>query len=219
MAISLVALLLALAFGSLRVATQSSRSGEALISRSEQVRTVQAFLRRQLGQMLPLPYDTEDSGALKRFEVDRRNIQFVAPMPGYLSRGGAHVQRLSLVSGRNGLRLEFQHAQLNGFDPDDPFKNARDPVVLLDGLDDAQFRFRRIEDDGKLGDWSDDWPDPQRMPLMVGLDIELPREDRRHWPQFEVAVLTSAGAIGPGLSVIPNAMDFGPTPSPDRARQ
>ncbi len=194
MAVTLLALLLTLAWSSLRTAIQASRSGEALIARSEQARTVQTFLRRQLSQSIPLTYEQlEDAGEERRFEGDAGRIRFVAPMPGYLSRGGAHVQTLALVD----ARLEFTHAQLNGFDPLDEDPDGAEPVVLVDGIARGRFEFRDLDESGQLGDWTDQWDTYERLPLMVRLKLEFDRDDPRRWPAFEVTLLAAAAGNQP----------------------
>jgi general secretion pathway protein J len=220
LSVGLLALVITLAYGSLQVAVQASRSGEALIARTEEMRTAQAFLRRQFSQMLPVPYERlEDSGEEKRFEGDGQAVRFVAPMPGYLSRGGAHVQELALVRGPSGLQLEFRHAQLNGFDPAAGFDDEREPVVLIDGIRDGRFQFRRIEDDGKLGDWRDDWENPQALPLMLRLELVFDDQDQRQWPEFEVAALaaTSAQNLAFGGGGMPRGGGPRPIPRPREA--
>lgn len=197
MALVLLALLLGLAWGSLRTAIKASSSGEALIARSEQARTVQGFLRRQLAQAMPVAYERlEDAGAELRFEGSAEGLRFVAPMPGYLSRGGAHVQTLSLVGSGRGLRLEFNHEQLNGYDPLDPAPE-RDPVVLVEGVAGGRFEFRDLDEEGRLSDWTSDWDNPERLPLMVRLALDFERDDPRRWPEFEVALLAAAAGVQP----------------------
>ena len=174
--VSLIALLITLAYGSIRVATQASRSGESLIERTEEMRTTQNFLRRQLSQTMATTYEyLADRGEEKRFEGAADAIQFVAPMPGYLSRGGAHVQRLEMVPGSNGMQLQFRFAQLNGWDAELGFPSDLEPVVLIDGIRSGEFSFRRIEDDGLLGDWHDEWEQSFALPLMKSSTLDTVR--------------------------------------------
>lgn len=199
LATGLLALALALAFGAIRAAVGSVRSGEALIERTDEVRIAQEFLRRQFSHAMPLAFEQlEDNGERKLFEADAEAVRFVAPMPGYLSRGGPHVQWLSLERGRDGYSLLFDHAQLNGYDPDEPKPaESRPPVVLLEGLADARFEYRALDENGDLGDWSDVWDDPQQMPLMVRLLVEFEDDDARTWPTLEVPLRLSSAAVAP----------------------
>ena len=220
-AVTLLALLLTVAYGSLRTAVHVGRSSEALIARTEQTRTAQAFLRRQFSQAMPLAYERLEDGAVeRRFEGSDDNVRFVAPMPGYLSRGGPHVQNLAIVDDGRGQRLEFTHAQLNGYDPDEPLSEGRDPVVLLDGFVNGRFEYRALDENGELGDWEEEWDDDaQRLPLMVRLHVEFEDGNRRTWPELEVSVLASslpAFAFGrargmPRPQAQPEQPDFGPS--------
>ena len=191
--VSLLAMLLLVGYGAIRTATHSVKSGEALIARSEELRTAHTFLRRQLAGMMAIPYETDPrTGASFRFDGASDYLRFVAPMPGYLSRGGPHVQQLVLASERGGLRLEFNHSQLNGFESDATVGGEREPVVLVAGMEEAVFEYRAREADGQLGEWSETWDDPQLLPQLVRLRVRFPEGDPREWPELEVPVIASA---------------------------
>jgi general secretion pathway protein J len=213
-AISLLGLLLALAYAAMRTAVQATRSGEALIARSEELRTAQTFLRRQFAGALPLTYELDPrTGIGYLLEGGSDALQFVAPMPGYLSRGGPHVQRLALVSGRDGLRLEFTHSQLNGYDPDVGIGDGRDPVVLIAGIADGRFEYREREVDGTLGPWIDRWDSPHSLPVLLRLQLEFADDDGRRWPVLDVPVLAS-GATGFGMGMGMSRRDRNRVPRP-----
>lgn len=217
LSVALLSLIITLAYGSLRVAARASASGERLIERSEELRTTQGFIRRQLMQSMLTPYERPvDASAPheKRFEGSADAIRFVAPMPGYLSRGGAHVQELALVRDGRGYSLQFRFAQLNGFDPDQGIPSDVEPVVLMDGLADARFEFRRVIEN-QLSDWSSEWEEPALLPTFVRLVVEFPRGDPRKWPAFEVPL--PGGAQNPTLT-FDNIRRSG-SPSDPRARQ
>ena len=195
LASTLLAVLLTLAYSTVSGAVRSTRSGEAQIERTDDVRVTQEFLRRQLSHAMPVAFEQpDDGGDRKVFEADDRGIRFVAPMPGHLSRGGLQVQWLTLSSGRDGLRLEFDHHQLNGYDPDDPKgEDERPPVTLLDGIAEASFEYRALDDQGELGDWDSDWEDMEALPVLVRLNLHF-ESDNRHWPMFEVPMKLAAAS-------------------------
>ena len=60
LAITLMAMLLSLAYGGLKAATRASANGQALLEESGKVRITHQFIRRQLNQMQPLPFDIAD---------------------------------------------------------------------------------------------------------------------------------------------------------------
>ena len=220
-AVSLLALLMALAVGTLRTAVRAVRSGEALIERTDRTRVAQEFMRRQLSHAMPLPFERmEDTGENRIFVAERDSLRFVAPMPGYLSRGGPHVQWLTLESGQDGDRLTFDHSQLNGYDPDNPKGSSkREPVVLLDGFRNARFEYRALDEQGELSEWSANWDDPQRLPLLVRLVAEFDPDSRRRWPDLEIPVLVATAVPGlfnrAGLLPGGDGAGFVPDPRPE----
>ncbi len=193
-AITLLALLMAMAFASLRTAVRITHSGERTITRTNQVRTVQEFLRRELGHAMAIPFERfEDTGENHVFEADANELRFVAPLPGHLAHGGPHVQWITIA----GDELLFDHAQLNGYDPDNPkANNPREPVLLMRGLSEAWFEYRGLDENGELGDWSKTWEDVQQLPLMVRLVVVFD-EPGRVWPDLEIPVL--AGSSTPSM--------------------
>ena len=193
-AMTLLALLMAMAFGALRGAIGITRSGERTISGTNQARTVQEFLRRQLSHAMAIPFQRmEDTGENRVFEADRNELRFVAPMPGHLANGGPHVQWITIA----GNQLLFDHAQLNGYDPDDPkANNPRDPVLLIQGFSEAWFEYRGLDEAGELGEWSREWENVQQLPLMVRLVMAFD-DPSRPWPDLDIAVL--AGSNMPAM--------------------
>ncbi len=198
-ATSLLALMILGAMAALSSSVRSVRSGEALVSRTDSVRIAQEFMRRQLSQALALPFErTDDLGMVFVFEGGDRDLKFVAPMPGHLARGGPHVQQISIGSGERGLkRIEFTHALLNGYDDPQSGSDQRPPVVVLEGLQDAHFEYRSVDENGELLPWTRNWDYPQFVPMMVRVVAEFPSDRPQHWPQFEVPVHAGAsGSVG-----------------------
>jgi general secretion pathway protein J len=159
---------------------------------------VQEFLRRQLSHAMPLAFEKmEDAGENRVFVAESDMLRFVAPMPGHLARGGPHVQWLTIESDADGLRLVFDHSQLNGYDPDNPKgSSTREPVMLLEKMQDARFEYRALDEQGELTDWDESWDDAQRLPLMVRLVVEFDDDSRFHWPDFEVPILSATATPG-----------------------
>jgi general secretion pathway protein J len=197
--VTLLAVLMVMAMAALQTSVRAVRSGEALVSRTDSMRIAQEFLRRQISQAMPLPFERmEDLGVNFVFEADGQSLRFVSPMPGHLARGGPHVQTLTLARDRDGMRLEFQHSLLNGYDPEQiDSAEQRPPVVVLDDFDNARFEFRGLDENGELTEWSESWEDPQLMPLVVRLLVDFPEDSPQRWATLEIPVLAgTAGAFG-----------------------
>ncbi len=173
-----------LAFATFANATQATERAEAMAQRQERLRAVQAFLRRQVEGTLPLPYEFVDAtGEATVFECDGRVLRLVSTMPGYLSRGGPQLQTFELVRGESGLRLQFTHQLLT---PDGALDPEREPEVLLDGIAEARFEVRTLDDDGEPGPWVDDWPNSDQIPRLVRLKLRM-RDPRSQWPDLVAA--------------------------------
>jgi len=204
MVIVLLALLIAGAYGAINAAAKAMRAGEAAIDRADRLRTAQEFLRHQLTRILPLAYaQNHDNGTNTVFEGKATRMRFVAPMPGYLSRGGPYVQTLEFASAPNGgLELRFDDEMLNGFEIDKASTRNAAPVVLFDKIRSGRFEYRALDDQGQLADWSSDWSDPGTTPLVIRISIEMQPGVRLPWPTLDVPMMVNAGAIRPGIRQI-----------------
>ncbi len=198
LAITLLALLIAGAYSGIRAAANAMRAGEAAIDRADRLRTAQEFLRHQLSRMLPLSYAQNDAdGTNLVFEGKDQFMRFVAPMPGYLSRGGPYVQTLELARGSDGLQLRFNDAMLNGFDVQKSKSSDVESVVLLDHIRDGRFEYRTLDDQGELTNWSSDWSNSGLTPLMVRIRLNMQPGVQMPWPVLDVPMMLNAGAVHP----------------------
>lgn len=194
-ATSLLAIGLALTFASIRSAARATERAELMAQRQERLRAVQGFLRTQLNGALPIAFEfNPDTGEASFFRMSRTRLEFVATMPGYLSRGGPYLQTLELVPGERGQRLVFQHQLLA---TDGALKAEREPVVLLDNIAQAGFQVRGLDQDGKQGPWQREWDVSAQLPPLVRLQLEFADESRR-WPEFVAAPrLAVASGVDP----------------------
>lgn len=197
-ALSLLAFGLALTFGTLRGASRATERADATAARSERLRAVQGFVRTQAGGALPIAYEIDPATGEGRYvRGDAQRLEFVAAMPGYLSRGGPYLQTLELRPGREGKQLVFSFRLLT---PDGPLDAEREPKVLLDGIADGGFEFRTINDQGSAGDWRSDWQARGQMPPLMRLKLRF-NDSREHWPDLVVALRLGAAFTGTGVVV------------------
>lgn len=202
LAVTLMSILLGLAYGGLRAATRATESGQALLEESGSIRIAHQFIRRQLNQMQPLPFDVAIDAEQSRivFEGDSQRIQFVGPMPGYLGEGGPQVQVLELVSGPDGTQyLMFSHALLQGFEPQ--YLLEREPILLLDDIESGTFEFLGRDENGELKAWAPRWDQPDVLPVVVTLDLEFSEEHPVVWPLLASSVKTDESALEAGGGV------------------
>lgn len=201
--IVLLAMLIGGAYSGIHAAANAMRAGEAAIDRTDRLRTAQEFLRHQLSRILPLAWASDqNNGTNYVFDGNDHHMRFVAPMPGYLSRGGPYVETLELVRGSGGLQLQFDDMMLNGFDVDKAKSANEQPVVLLDRIRSGRFEYRTLDENGKLTDWSSTWQDPGVTPLMVRIDLTMETGVQVPWPVLDVPLMLNAGSVRPGIRPI-----------------
>jgi len=198
LAITLMSILLALTYTGLRAATRSAERGEKILAVGGEIRAAHQFVRRQLSQMLPLPFAVDNSSDEVRivFEGDANHIQFVAPMPGYLGAGGPQVQLLELASDDKGGVLQFSNALLQGFEQARLFD--RDPVILLKDVDSASFEFLGRDKDGQLTGWVSSWEQQDTLPIAVRLNLVFSAKSSLRWPDLVASVRIDESAVRGG---------------------
>jgi general secretion pathway protein J len=207
LAITLVSMIMALAYGGLRASVRASASGEALIEETNRLRVTHQFVRRQLSLAQALIIEeSEEEGVQIRFQGDRDRVRFVAPMPGYLSYGGPYVQQLSLESGSNGMELVYYYAMLNGYEPGEIEQS--DGIVLMDGLRSGSFLFLDMDPEDQSTFWGDFWEDVDRMPMAVVLEIDMDRVNGLTWPDLVAPVMMDSAGRTPERREIRRASDL-----------
>ena len=197
LAITLLAMLMLGAYAGIRTATRAAHSGQAQIDRTNKLRVTQEFLRRGLSQTLAIAYEKDTAGKLTVFEGKPDKITFVAPMPGYLGKGGPYVQQIELERDRGTRKLTFRHMLLNGYTKEGHDKiDSVEPVTLLENIDDATFEFRGLDETGKTGDWDDEWTRNGVAPQLIRLKLRFTREYAQAWPELVIPVMVDPSAVG-----------------------
>jgi general secretion pathway protein J len=193
LAISLVAMIMALAYGGFRAGVRATHSGERLIEQTNQLRISHQFVRRQLSLAQNLIIEEgEEDGIQVRFIGDQDYVRFVAPMPGYLSYGGSYVQELRVEPNGDGQALVYYYAMLNGYEPGEI--ESTEGIVLIDQLGDGGFRYLGIDPEDQSTFWEEFWEATDELPLAVSLELELDRGNGLFWPDLLAPVMTDSMA-------------------------
>lgn len=194
LALTLMSMLLALAYGGLRASTRATDRGQTILEDSSRIRMAHQFVRKQLNQMIPLAFEVSEDGAERSvFQGEPRRIRFVAPMPGYLGFGGPQVQELAIVRGDEGLDLVLWHALLQGFEED--YLYERDPIPLIEDIERAEFSFLMRDEEGELAGWVSQWEDTAILPESVALDIEFGDDVYIQWPLLTASVRVDGATL------------------------
>lgn len=194
LALTLMGMLMGLAYGGLRAATRAADKGQEILEDSGRIRMAHQFVHHQLNQMTPLVFDeNEDRTDRKVFLGAADRIRFVAPMPGYLGFGGPQVQELAIERGEEHLQLVLYHALLQGFE--EALLYERDPILLLEDIQRAEFSFLGRDETGALTGWTTGWEDPALLPASVALDVEFAEEVYIRWPLLTASVRVDPAAL------------------------
>jgi hypothetical protein len=74
-------------------------------------------------------------------------------------------------------------------------------VVLLEGLQSAQFEFLGYDPTGEISSWSSSWEDTAILPLAVRLDIDMPEGNQVAWPSLMTGVRVDEMAINQSADI------------------
>lgn len=197
----LLAAAMTLAFATLRAASAAATRGEQRAQRNERMRAVEGFLRKRIASALPVGYDMDAaSGMPSRFLGEPDRLRFVADLPAYLGRGGPHLHDIAVVRdpAGQGLRLEVQFSTVLANKVVEE-TNPRPPEALVGGLREVRIRYRALDTQLRMAEWTDRWEQSDRLPLQV--KVEIVDGDGARWPPIVVS-LPQAASYG-GFSQVP----------------
>lgn len=191
-AMVLLSLMMLAVWSGIRTAMHSVRFGQQFTARTDAVRAAQDFMRRELAQSIAQPWSVTDDHRPIVFTGGPEQVQFVAPLPGYLGRLGPQLQTLKLVPGSDGdgYRLQVSFALLppDGSKPQ-PFGK---PQVLLTGIRSGSFSYRGRDRRQRPTDWLDRWKDTERTPVLVRLELKM---DHGDWPLLLAPIRIDPDAV------------------------
>jgi len=153
--LSLLGVLLALVGGAILGANRAVSKAEHYTERLDEVRAAQSFLRRSIGQALPL-----DDGQQRVFLGNAQEMAYMAPLSASLG-GGIYLHTLTL----HGQRLEVAMTQGD--------QAWGEPQVLLHQVRELHMSYRGYSPKGELSGWLDSWPWVGRLPRTVRIDARL----------------------------------------------
>jgi general secretion pathway protein J len=199
-AMTLLSLIMAMIYGGINASRKMAHKGLNRINATNEIRVVQELIRRQVSRILPMAFKEEDNSFVI-FEGSDSHIMYVSPMPGYLGKGGPHVQLIEIVNAKGGKILQFSHWLLNDSLEEDSFEDSdQEPVVLLENIRDAEFSFMKLDEEGEPGDWENDWEETENTPLMVRLEVDMDEKALMPWPDMQVALMLDATAVNRRVS-------------------
>lgn len=182
----LLGLLLTLLFGGLRLGTRSWDSGDKRADDSAQLRAIQGFMRRELSQVFSLRWKNEADTRLA-FVGAPDTLEFVAPLPVQVGGGGLYLLGLELEKGEEGQRLIMKRVLSNPAAKDFTGLEQGEKSVLADHIEKMTISYFGAATPESEPGWQEKWDDPQRLPLLVRIQVKL--SDGRDWPDLAVPLV------------------------------
>lgn len=184
-ALTLLALIVALLFGGMRFGTRAWEAANERIDRSSELQVVQSFIRSQLGQAHPVALSGDRSKIA--FQGTPEGVTFAAPMPAHLSLGGFYLLSFHAEDGAKGRRLVLSWRL---FDPKDEELASGEPeetTVLIDRISEVEFSYFGSSDPEDEPEWRDRWEGEESLPSLVRLRVAFAEGDERSWPDLVIA--------------------------------
>ena len=190
---------LALAFATLRSATAMVQRGESISQRSERMRAVDGFLRSRIASAQAIAFATDPVTMRPyRFVGEPQRMRFVADVPDYLGRGGPHLHDVFVAGDGAELHVAFAMVQSGQTLQEMPL---RPPETLADALDSVRFRYRGLDQDGRLGPWQEQWTASDALPVQVSLQVQA--QQGGDWPLLVVSLAQASGTQQIGQDMEP----------------
>ncbi len=182
-ALVIMALGAAVMYGSLRLAAKSWDAGEAKLEESAHARLAQTFLRTHLTQHYPLRLrGTAEQPLFFRGGSDA--LQFASHLPDRVAVGGMFLMRLELADDSGKRRLILKRVIPDGPVSSETGFDEADVSVLAEDVESLRIQYYASANETEEPRWLDRWEDPQRLPLLIRIDV-APRHALA-WPALVI---------------------------------
>lgn len=175
---TLLAIMMVLLLGSLRIGAGSWDSGERRFDQTSQMMVVQSFFRKHLSAALPWRLGEPDRlGA--QFMGTRNSFDYVGFLPSQIKTGLYRFRfYLDQRSGRKSLKVSVQSLDVS--------REAEriEDLEILPEVDDVRFAYLARAMPEVKPMWVEDWVDDV-VPALVSIRVELPGQDP--WPAILIA--------------------------------
>jgi general secretion pathway protein J len=196
-ATTLLAVMMLLLTGSLRIGAASWDQGEERIQKASRMAVVQNFLRAHIASLLPVVSVSDTGQTSLAFHGSRDTLEYVAPLPEQVKLGGLY--RFQLYLAQQGDRHDLRVAVIPyvGVRPGGKAETVEplDDLALVENVKDFRVAyFARPLAPGaiqpgafqpKQNEWQEEWQMNQ-LPGLIRIEIEP--EGEEPWPPLIVAL-------------------------------
>ena len=187
--LTLLVAMMAMVYGALRLGVRAWDAGDQRVTEAAHWRSVEHFLRRELGQVFPVRWRGVALSQIA-FEGTKTDLKYVTGLnlDAGLKTGGLAWSQLRLVDGREtgGVRTYALELNRQSFDiqakdwsgltePSRDAINLIPPTRLIDGIISMELAYFGAENDIAVADWAETWNFPNRLPQLVRVRFETVR--------------------------------------------
>lgn len=186
-ALTLLALMSTVLFGALGFAGRSWEGGEAKAEQVGSMRLAEGFLRSQLESAHPLRMRKMAQFPLL-FNGTETEIRYAAPLPSRISGGGIWYYRLAVQEEAEKSRLVLERVVPDLDAGALPEFGEADRSILAEDIKSLRVGYYGRDvgaAQATAPTWRDRWDDPNRMPLMIRIEVVPARA--APWPVLLVA--------------------------------
>lgn len=171
-------------FGGVQLGLKSWQRGKTTSEVSEEIMTVQRFLRQRIEKAQPFFEGSIITTGRAPFEGHGDAMIFSSTLPEQIDRGG--LSRLAIGTGRSGggqdLEVSWVIDRSGRRDPTSSLDGRS--AKLLEGARDIRFSYFGAAEGEGGPRWSEAWTGRQGLPMLVRIEIEFDDEDPRRWPEL-----------------------------------
>ncbi len=179
-AMTLLSIMMALLFASMRISSESWQKGEAKIADVNNVAVVYQFFQQHLTTAKPLWDDFSEENKSLSFQGHKQSLQFVSSFPASAKKSGSQLFSLKLLSEKD---ENYIQVSIKPFFPAIKGEEWKpEEVTLLNHVKDISFSYLNVDETQPEGFWQDEWFNMEAMPRLVKIKIEL--DNGGFWPEM-----------------------------------
>lgn len=169
--ITLLALIVIIILGAMRISIRSVESGEAKVESFERIRSSMNILDSQIQSQIPLSYVQEGEAEVKfYFKGERQFLQFTTNYSIWGGEKGFVLATYSVLPGKNGKQILSVSENVINMD-------IKREARLFDTFESIYFEYFYKNPTEEVGHWVDQWTETNQIPGKIRLHfMNGPRE-------------------------------------------
>lgn len=215
-ALAVSALLVALAYGALRIGVRSWEATQTSVDRIDTLRVGWLAMHSALVEAVPVVDRFAETESLL-FEGDEDRVTFTANMPSYLGIGGMYLVEIFVDEESEERPLRLRRTLYAEYRQRDLENNVQQ-ADLAEQVKRLAIDYYGKYEDAPEPEWHQTWKEKKALPALVRIQVEL--ENGERWPTLTAALrrgMDLSDMDTEQLDVAPEEAD--PKQPPPRAKQ